>query len=107
MDEPLAALRTAKLGLFLTKGDAGNTETSAPLSTRKGRRRRRQKTERAPSWVDEVREEMAGRGGVEEVPGASVDPRRDRFPKRLPKLESAAAAGVEALAGENDASCTS
>ena len=102
MDMPFAARRTAKLCLLLAEGDAGKTETSAPLSTRKERRRRWQKTEREPSWVAEEREEMAGCGVVEETPGVTGDPRRERFPKR-PKILVAAVAG-EALGGECGAS---
>ena len=49
MEEPLAARNVAEGRLRRCEGDAGKTETSAPLSTRKARRSRRQKTDRAPS----------------------------------------------------------
>ena len=85
MADPLAACRTMDEGDFFCADVAGNTETSAPLSTRKERRRRRQKTERAPSdtlflaGVD--KEETVGL-----MPGVTGDPRRTRFP-RPTKLE--------------------
>ena len=84
IEEPLAAWREAAEGVFFCWADAGNTETSAPLSTRKERRKRRQKTERAPSlWFEAESEEMAG---VVELPGVTDDPRRERFPRPLEEL---------------------
>ena len=52
IEDPFAADNTDK-GLDLREGVAGKTDTSAPLSTKKGRFKRRQKTERAPSEVVE------------------------------------------------------
>ena len=49
MEDPLAAQRDAELLALLRAGEAGKTETSAPLSIRKDRRKRRQKTESEPS----------------------------------------------------------
>ena len=64
-------------------GGAGNTDTSAPLSTRKERRRRGQKMERAPSReVEEDKVEMMG-----EEPGVLNDPRLCRFPRPLREME--------------------
>ena len=82
IDEPLAARRTDPGGELLCAADAGKTETSAPLSTRKGRRSRLQKTDSAPADDDgegltaAEREEIVGRS-----PGVTADPRRPRFPK--------------------------
>ena len=77
IEDPLAARSLAADLLFFCAAVAGNTETSAPLSTRKERRCLWQKTERAP-WLVEVeeREEMVG-----VVPGALNDSRPPRFPK--------------------------
>ena len=60
-------------------GEAGKTDTSGPLSTRKERRWRRQKTESAPSRDDtEEMEEMAGGVlTVEVVPGVTGNPGRE------------------------------
>ena len=83
IDDPLAAWSTEEGAPLLWAGDAGNTETSAPLSTKKRRRWRRQNTESAPSWEEEEeREEIAG---VEGVPGVTVDSRPWSFPR--PKQE--------------------
>ena len=76
IEEPLAAESIDRDGDFFWDEDAGKTETSAPLSTRKGRRSRRQKTVRAPSWLMEETEETVG-----EVPGVVTDPRPARFPR--------------------------
>ena len=78
MEEPLAAKSLEEVGeaLFLCAGDAGKTETSAPLSTKKARRWRRQNTDKAPSWVEEEeRDEIA-------APGVTSDPRLCRFPRQ-------------------------
>ena len=57
-------------------GEAGKTDTSAPLSTKKDLRCRRQKTERAPLLEDaEKRVEIIG-----DTPGAIIGPRPGRFP---------------------------
>ena len=82
IEVPLAARRVVGLHClgrhFLCAGDAGKTETSAPLSTKKDRFWRWQKTERAPSRVDA--EESAEIFG--ETPGVTADSRPWRFPRQ-------------------------
>ena len=78
IEVPLAAWRkdAEEDPLSLCAGDAGKTDTSAPLSTRKDRRWKRQKTDSAPSWVEaEEREEM-----MCGVPGVTADSRPWSFP---------------------------
>ena len=80
IEEPFAAHKESEDDdfFFFCEADAGKTETSAPLSTRRARRSLRQKTERAPTWEGVAeREEMSG-----EVPGAATGPRLSRFPKQ-------------------------
>ena len=85
IEEPLAARNVAEGRLRRCEGDAGKTETSAPLSTRKARRWRRQKTEREPWPGDaEGREEIA-----DAVPGVFIDPRLLRFPRPRPRTLTA------------------
>ena len=87
MDVPFAAdKRDSGRSFFFCSGEAGKTDTSAPLSTRNWRRNRRQKIERAPSRDEDDVEE--GGDGVEteeivgEKPGAVTGPRPCRFPKQ-------------------------
>ena len=80
IDVPFAALIVVDGVHFFCEGDAGSTETSAPLSTRKERRWRRQKTESAPSRVEA--EESVEMTGAE--PGVTADPRLWRFPRPGP-----------------------
>ena len=85
----MAALPTVAEDVFFLELDVGYTETSAPLLIRNKRRRRWQKTDRAPSrkgGAEEETEEMCG------MPGVNFDPRRDQFPVREP----ATAAGDDA-----------
>ena len=83
IEEPLAAKRLVEEDLLLCAVVAGKTDTSAPLSTRKERRWRRQKTERAPSFgAAEERDEIAG-DGDDVMPGVSTDPRPRRFPRQM------------------------
>ena len=86
IDEPLAALRLEVERIFFCIDDAGKTETSAPLSTRKARRRCRQKTESAPSCWDREAEEEVTDETVGEVPGA-IGPRLFRFPRQVSVAE--------------------
>ena len=80
IDVPFAARRIVDGVHFICEGDAGITETSAPLSTRKERRWWRQKTESAPSRVEaEESVEMTGA-----VPGVTDDSRLWSFPRPEP-----------------------
>ena len=76
IDVPFAANKREDDAVsFFCAGDAGKTDTSAPLSTRNARLSRLQKTVMAPSTVDE--EESV------ETPGVTTDPRLCRFPRLL------------------------
>ena len=75
--DPLAARREPDAGRAQVAGEAGYTETSAPVSTRKGRLSRRQKRERDPEEVVEVLTEER----MPEENGGVIDPRRGRFPR--------------------------
>ena len=87
--DPLAACNTVKLGLTFCSADAGKTDTSAPLSTRKGRRERLQNTDKAP-WRGWGLAEVEGEEDTTDIrggePGATGGPRRDRFPWPLEKV---------------------
>ena len=76
IDEPFAALRTPARGDDREAWEAGKTETSAPVSMRKGLRRCRQKRESEPTEEGALLTEER----VPEEKGAT-DPRLCRFPK--------------------------
>ena len=76
IDVPFAAWRVPDARRKREAGEAGNTEMSAPESMRKGRRRRRQKSDRDPE------EEMALTEGI--MPGEGegvIVSRHARFPE--------------------------
>ena len=75
MLDPLAATKFEEDGAFLSLEEAGNTERSAPVSTKKERPEILSNTDKDPTL--ESIEEMIG-GWV--VPGASSS-RRERFPE--------------------------
>ena len=74
MVEPFAATRLEDVGAFLSTEEAGNTERSAPVSTRKARPESLSSTDKEPTL--ESIEEICG----EWLPGASSS-RRERFPE--------------------------
>ena len=79
MEEPFAAVRTPEDGVARVAWEAGYTETSAPVSMRKGRPRRQQKRERDPEEGTNLTEER-----MPEETGATVL-RHDRFPTTAQK----------------------
>ena len=76
MVEPLAATRLEEEGAFISSAEAGNTDKSAPVSTRKARPESLSSTDNDPTLEPMSMEEI---WGDEEVPGASSS-RRGRFP---------------------------
>ena len=79
MEEPFAAVRTPEDIVARVAWEAGYTETSAPVSMRKGRPRRRQKRERDPEEATNLTEER-----TPEETGATVL-RHARFPMTVMK----------------------
>ena len=73
MLEPLAAIRLAEAGIFLSWAQAGSTERSAPVSTKKERPDSSSITDKDPTL--ESIEDMCEEG----VPGVNPS-RRARFP---------------------------
>ena len=92
MDDPLAAESIDDGVELLREGEAGKTDTSAPLSTRKERFSRWQKIDSAPSEVDDGWEETEEMVGV--MPGAVTGPRLCRFPRQAERQMKKAAGAV-------------
>ena len=73
MTDPFVAIRLVEMGVFLSEAAAGNTDKSAPVSTKKEHPEVLSVTDKAPT-LESMEEMEEG-----EVPGVNPS-RRERFP---------------------------
>ena len=74
MTDPFAAMRLVEIGVYLSAEAAGNTDKSAPVSTRKEHPEAQSLMVNEPT-LESIEEIAVGEG----VPGVKPS-RRDRFP---------------------------